>query len=126
MLDNTEEFFEREQPTKSRSTLPSPAEIEYIRDMPVEPPPQLAALTRMLQGLPESMPVADAVVGGDFSSASYRLSLLTFIGEQNVDPELELLAALPLTINWSDELIEVRRSDVARLSRGTLTRKQNE
>lgn len=126
MLDNTEEFFEREQPKKSRSTLPSPAEIEYIRDMPVEPPPQLAALTRMLQGLQENMPVADAVVGGDFSSASYRLSLLTFIGEQNVDPELELLAALPLTINWSDELIEVRRSDVARLSRGTLTRKQNE
>lgn len=120
MLDNTEEFFEREQPKKRASTLPSPAEIEYIRDMPVEPPPQLAALTRMLQGLQDSMQVADAVVGGDFSSASYRLSLLTFLGEQNVDPELEQLAALPLAINWGDELYEVRRNDVARLSRGEI------
>jgi len=120
MLDNTEEFFEREQPKKRVSVLPSPAEIEYIDDMPVEPPPQLAALTRMLQGLQEDMSVTDAVVGESFSAASYRLSLLTFIGERNVDPELEPLAQLPLTLKWRDELDEVHRNDVAHLSRGEL------
>lgn len=120
MLDNTEEFFEREQPKKRVSVLPSPAEIEYINDMPVEPPPQLAALTRMLQSLQEDMSVTDAVVGESFSAASYRLSLLTFIGERNVDPELEPLAQLPLTLKWRDELDEVHRNDVAHLSRGEL------
>jgi hypothetical protein len=121
MLDNTEEFFEREQPKKRSSILPSPAEIEYVSDIAVEPPPQLAALTRMLQGLQQTMSVADAVVGGDFSSASYRLSLLTFIGEQNVDPELAPLAALPLTVNWDDDLSAVHRNEVASISSGALT-----
>lgn len=120
MLDNTEEFFEREQPNKRVSILPNPAEVEYIDDMPVEPPPQLAALTRLLQGLQENMPVTDAVVGESFSAASYRLSLLTFIGEQNVDPELEPLAQLPLTLRWGDDLSPVHRNDVARLSRGEI------
>lgn len=120
MLDNTEEFFEREQPKKRSSILPSPAEIEYVSDLPVEPPPQLAALTRLLQGLQQTMSVTDAVVGGDFSSASYRLSLLTFIGEQNVDPELAPLAALPLKVNWGDDFSAVHRNEVAAISSGTL------
>ncbi|MDO8351111.1 MAG: hypothetical protein Q7S94_08175 [Gallionella sp.] len=120
MLDNTEEFFEREQPNKRVSILPSPAEIEYISDMPVEPPPQLAALTRLLQGLQETLSVSDAVVGDSFSAASYRLSLLTFIGEQNVDPELAPLAALSLILRWNDDLSPVHRNEVARLSSGEL------
>ncbi len=120
MMDNTEEFFEREQPNRRVSILPKRAEIEYIRNMPVEPPPQLAALTRMLKGLQETISATDAVVGGDFSVASYRLSLLTFIGEQNVDPELAPLAALPLTLHWGDELNEVHRNDVACLSYGEI------
>ena len=120
MLDNTEEFFEREQPNKRVSILPAPAEIEYASDMPVEPPPQLAALTRLLQGLQETLSVSDAVVGDSFSAASYRLSLLTFIGEQNVDPELAPLAALPLTLRWNDDLSPVHRNEVALLSSGEL------
>lgn len=122
MLDNTEDFFEREQPRRRTSLLPAPAEIEYINNMPTEPPPQLAALTRLLRNLQEPMSIADAVVGDSFSAASYRLSLLTLLGEQNVDPELAQLAALPLTLNWgSAELIPVHRNEVAYLSRGNLT-----
>lgn len=120
MLDNTEEFVEREQPKRRTSLLPPPAAIEYVDDMPTEPPPQLAALTRLLKYLQEPLAVADAVVGDSFSAASYRLSLLTFIGEQNVDPELAQLAALPLTLNWDDAMIPVHRSEVACLSRGSL------
>lgn len=122
MLDNTEEFFERERPRRRTSLLPPPAEIEYIDDIQTEPPPQLAALTRLLQDLREPMTVHDAVVGGSFSAASYRLSLLTIIGEQNVDPELAQLAALPLALSWGrDELIPVHRNEVAVMNRGELT-----
>lgn len=120
MLDNTEEFFEREQPGKRVSLLPAPAEIEYISDIAVEPPPQLAALTRLLENLQQTLSATDAVVGDNFSAASYRLSLLTFIGEQNVDPELAQLAALPLTLRWDDELNAVHRNEVASISSGEL------
>ncbi|MDO9012505.1 MAG: hypothetical protein Q7U78_11960 [Gallionella sp.] len=120
MLDNTEEFFEREQPGKRISLLPAPAEIEYISDIAVEPPPQLAALARLLENLQQTMSATDAVVGDNFSAASYRLSLLTFIGEQNVDPELAQLAALPLTLRWDDELNAVHRNEVAAISAGEL------
>lgn len=123
MVDNTEEFIEREQPSRRVSTLPPPAAIEHALDIPHEPPPQLAALTRLLAALPETMQVADAVVGDNFSSASYRMSLLSFIGEQNVDPELAPLAALPLAVRWdagSKELTQVRRNEVAAISAGEL------
>ncbi|OGS96752.1 MAG: hypothetical protein A3H31_00300 [Gallionellales bacterium RIFCSPLOWO2_02_FULL_57_47] len=123
MIDNTEEFIERDQPSRRTSLLPPPAEIEYARDVPLESPPQLAELTLMLQAMQETLAAADAVVGGNFSAASYRLSLLTFIGEQNVDPELAPLAALPLAVRWDsrrNDLIPVHRNEVAAISAGEL------
>lgn len=123
MLDNTEEFIERELPTRRVSTLPPSAAIEHTRDIPHDPPPQLAALIQMLTALPQAMPMTDAVVGDNFSAASYRMSLLAFIGEQNVDPELAPLAALPLTLRWdtsSNNLSQVHRNEVAAMSTGEL------
>lgn len=123
MIDNTEEFIEREQPTRHISTLPPPASIEHTQDIAHEPPPQLAALIRLLDALPEMMPVTDAVVGDNFSAASYRMSLLAFIGEKNVDPELAPLAALPLSVHWennSNALTYVHRHEVAAMSAGQL------
>lgn len=122
MVDNTEEFIEREQPNRRISTLPPPAEVEFVSDVPHEPPPQLAALTRLLGGLDAPMTVADGVIGGDFSAASYRLSLLSLLGEQHVDPDLAPLAQLPVALRWDDsgELHAVGRDEVAAISAGTL------
>ncbi|MDP2760939.1 MAG: hypothetical protein Q8O64_11150 [Sideroxyarcus sp.] len=122
VLDNTEEFIAREQPNRRISTMPSPAEIEYVNDLPHEPPLQLLELTRLLSGLDASLSVADAVVGGSFSAASYRLSLLSFLGEQNVDPELAPLAELPVTLQWHEynELHTINRDEVAAISSGQL------
>ena len=122
MLDNTEEFIAREQPNRRISTMPAPAEIEYVNDLPHEPPPQLLELTRLLSGLAAPLSVADAVVGGSFSAASYRLSLLSFLGEQNIDPELAPLAELPVTLQWHEhnELHTINRDEVAAISSGQL------
>lgn len=122
MLDNTEEFVAREQPNRRISTMPAPAEVEYVNDLPYEPPPQLLELTRLLSGLDASLSVTDAVVGGSFSAASYRLSLLSFIGEQNVDPELAPLAELPVRLQWHEhnELHTINRDEVATISSGQL------
>jgi hypothetical protein len=123
MLDNAEEFVEREQPNRRISTLPPPAAVEHAADVQRDPPRYLGELTRLLQALPEPMPVADAVIGGNFAAASYRLSLLAFINEQNVDPELAPLAALPLRLDWDEgrtSLAPVNRNEVAAMSPGSL------
>jgi hypothetical protein len=120
MLDNTEEFVAREQPNRRVSAMPAPAEVEYVDDVQHEPPYQLVALTRLLAGLEEPMSLADGIVGGNFSDASYRLSLLSFLGEQNVDPELAPLAHLPLRLLWDEslELKTIGRDEIAAMSGG--------
>ncbi|MEJ5211132.1 MAG: hypothetical protein WHV61_06855 [Burkholderiales bacterium] len=122
MLDNTEEFLERSRPTRRVSALPPPAEVHETTEIPREPPPHLAALTRLLSQTEQALPLADAVVGEDFSAASYRLSLLSFLGEQNVDPELAPLAQLPLQVVWEpgDELVPVNRGEVAAMTPGRI------
>lgn len=120
MLDNTEEFVTREQPDRKTSAMPAPAEIEYTRDIPLEPPRELLELTRMLAGLASPASVADTVVGGHFGAASYRLSLLALIGETNIGPELAPLAGLPVTLEWGEEMEAVGRGEVARISAGRI------
>lgn len=126
MLDNTEEFVAREQPNRRISTMPAPAEVEYVDDIEHEPPYQLAALTRLLSGLEAPMSLADGIVGGNFSDASYRLSLLAFLGEQNVDPELAPLASLPLRLLWNEnlELKKIGRDEIAAMSDGQIEPQQ--
>lgn len=125
MLDNTEEFIAREQPNRKTSAMPAPAEIEYTRDIPLEPPRELVELTRMLAGLAASASVADTVVGGSFGQASYRLSLLALIGETNIGPELAPLADLPLTLQWGDDMQAVGRGEVAWISAGRILPQEN-
>lgn len=122
IVDHTEDFIAREQPKRRVSTLPPPAGIEYVQDIPHEIPEELGALTRLLDKLPEPLNITDAVVGGNFSSASYRLSLLAFLGEQNVDPELAPLACLPAALRWDEEhsLISVGREEIAAISSGQI------
>ncbi len=120
MLDNTEEFLAREQPNRKVSAMPAPSEIEYTQDIPLEPPPQLLQLARLLAGLEAPAGVADTVVGGGFGAASYRLSLLALLGETNIGPELAPLADLPVTLEWGDELETVSRGEVAQISAGRL------
>ncbi|HEU0187290.1 MAG TPA: hypothetical protein VFR06_05295 [Gallionellaceae bacterium] len=122
MLDNTEEFVARDQPNRRISAMPAPAEVEYVDDIALEPPPQLAALVRLLSGLEEPLTLADSIVGGGFSDASYRLSLLSFLGEQNVDPELAPLAHLPLRLRWDEslELQHIGRDEIAAMSGGAI------
>jgi hypothetical protein len=126
MVDNTEEFVARDQPNRRVSAMPAPAEVEYVDDIEHEPPYQLVALTRLLAGLEVPMNLADGIVGGSFSDASYRLSLLSFLGEQNVDPELAPLAELPLRVRWDEslELQHIGRDEIAAMSGGHIEPQQ--
>lgn len=125
MLDNTEAFIAREQTGRTSSAMPAPADIEYTREVPMEPPRELVELTRLLAGLDTPASVADTVVGGSFGQASYRLSLLALIGEAYIGPELAPLADLPVTLQWGDDLQPVGRGEVAQISAGRILPQQD-
>jgi hypothetical protein len=119
------ELLERQRPEQRRSTLPPKVDAENTREIPREPPPELAALTRLLAELAardEGLAVADAIVGDSFRAAAYRFSLLPFLGDPSGDPELTAFGALPLTLRWADDetLATPQRNEVAAISRGTI------
>lgn len=122
MLDIAEAFLERDIADKKTSTMPPPAEVEQALDVPFEYPPQLQGLINMLSRIEHSRALADIVVGGDFSAASYRYSLLTFLGEQNVDADLAALAEQPFSIEYDDTpvLQVINQNEIALISAGTL------
>jgi hypothetical protein len=122
MLDVAEtELVDRHRPQPRRSVLPPPASAQPVADALLEPPAEFAALLRALSAIDAPLPVADAVVGGSFRAASYRMSLLPYLGEANVDPDLAPLAALPLALVWeTGALTAIGREEVAAISPGRL------
>jgi hypothetical protein len=119
------ELLERQRPEQRRSTLPAAVDAENTSEIPREPPPELAALTRLLADLAardEELAVADAIVGDSFRAAAYRFSLLPFLGDPSGDPELTAFGALPLTLCWAEDetLATPQRNEVAAISRGTI------
>ena len=123
MLDVAEAFLERDILDKKVSSMPPPVDIEVAQDVPFEYPPQLQSLTNMLSRIERSVVLADIVLGGDFSAASYRYSLLTFLGEQNVDADLAALAEQPVLVLHDDTaaLQAIHQNEIAFMSAGTIS-----
>ena len=76
----------------------------------------------MLSRIEHSAALADIVVGGDFSAASYRYLLLTFLGEQNVDADLAALSEQLFSIEYDDTpvLQVINQNEIALISAGII------
>jgi len=123
MIDIAEtELIDRHRADRRLSVLPPPAIAEPMANALLEPPPEFAALLAALSGIETPQSVADAVVGDSFRATSYRLSLLPFLGETNVDPDIAPLAGLPLALVWDKTapLAAVGRAEVAAMTPGHL------
>lgn len=126
MLDVAEfELCERVREAARASTLPPATEAQATQEITQQLPVELPRLLAMLAGIDAPMPVADAVVGGDYRSAAYRMSLLPLIGERALDPELAAFAELPLKLEWRDELQPVGRGGIAAINAGNLIPEKN-
>ena len=122
MLDVAEfELCERVREAAKSSTLPPPAEVEITEETARELPRELPQLLRLLNSIETPMSIMDAVVGGDYRSAAYRLSLLPLIGEHAPDAELSAFAELQIKLELSDELQAIGHNGIAAISVGTLT-----
>ncbi len=123
MLDIAEaELVNKQRAEHRRSTLPHPAQAVPVTEATLEPPSEFAELLSLLGRIESPLAVADAVVGGGFRAASYRMSLLPFLGETNVDPDMAPLAGVPLTLAWetTGPLQRIGREEVSAITPGRL------
>lgn len=129
MMDIADDVLERDIADKKISIMPPAVTASEAQTETFSYPPQMAALTRMLGFLNENAAqntsLENVVVGGDFSEASYRYSLLTFLGEQHEDADLSALANQPFVLEHTldSPLQAINRNEIAKISTGTLTRK---
>lgn len=122
MIDVAEyELLERERNAQAAAVLPPPAAIAQTADAAAEPPRELAQLIGLLQSVPAGTEVAEVVVGGGWSAAAYRLSLLAMLGEPAADPLLAPLAASPLRLAVAEsEPQRIAREEIEALTPATL------
>ena len=135
LVDVAEGEFERDRPDPSRSAgLPPPAEaasgsIETL-SLPAELGALLTTLTRWQtkQNDPapalEARPVSDAILGGRFAQAAYRMQLMPLLGDAQAQTLKGLtgdLARAPWHYQLTATILTTDDEAVARISEGTLT-----
>lgn len=122
MLDIAEAELDKQRDNHRRSSLPPPVPVHEVSDATLEPPPEFDAFLHLLGSIDMPLTVADAVIGGGFRAASYRLSLLPFLGETSVAADMAPLAAIELELAWEDNamLTAIDREGVAAVSHGHL------
>lgn len=132
LLDVAEGEFERDRPDSQRSDgLPPPAEasagsLETLR-MPVELEDLISTLTAWSAVSGDrpgtARPVRDAVLGGRFAQAAYRLQLLPLLGDaqaRTLQGKTGDLARSPWRVELMPSLEQVDDPAVAVLSAGRL------
>lgn len=127
MLDITEDVLEREVFTSRMSTMPPEVDVAPAETEVFTYPPQLADLTRVLHQLDHDSPLPEVVIGGSFAQASYRYSLLTFLGEKHEDADLHALAEQPFRLLHALDtpLQVINRHEVAAMTEGQLIKQHN-
>lgn len=85
LIDVTEGEFERDRPgAQGAAGLPAPAEAAFGTMDTLSLPPELGKLIGLLDRWneePGTRPFADAVLGGRFAQAAYRMQLMPLVGD---------------------------------------------
>ncbi len=122
------ELVDRIRAEAAEASLPPQQEAPQSAALPVEKLDLsvLNAFVGELNRLGEGASLEEAVPAEDFATTSYRLSLVSLLG----DPESEALegavvdlARIPLSLQLSGGEVEVGRCGVARMSAGRLVKK---
>ena len=133
LLDVAEGEFERDRPDPQRSSgLPPPAEAAAGEIEALRMPAELGALIGLLADWqtaaadgapPPSQPIGQAVLGGRFAQAAYRMQLLPLLGDaqaRTLQGQTGDLARSPWRAVLTTRVVKVDDEHVARLSAGHL------
>lgn len=127
LLDRAESMLSAEvRRMESDPTLP-PADVASEDLLPgTEDLALLLRLSERLGGIPASAPASRLVLGGGFGPASYRLSLLALLGNEEAQAEGPVadLTQMPFDLVLQDHLVEVMEDEVAHMSAGEVVRRE--
>ena len=134
LLDVAEGEFDRDRPDPARSSgLPPPAQADTGTLDILSLPPELGQLIDLLgrwSNAPADTPAAadhplsDAVLGGRFAHAAYRLQLMPLLGDaqaQALKSPTGELARTPWRMALTPTLLKTQDAEVALMSEGTLS-----
>jgi len=139
LIDVAEGEFERDRPDPTRSAgLPPPAQAASGTLDTLSLPPELGGLIHQLARWHElaqapaeadaapvpPRPISEAILGGRFAQAAYRMQLMPLLGDVQARTLKGLtgdLARAPWQWQLSPHLIETQDEAVSRISEGTLS-----
>lgn len=126
LLDRAESVLSEEvRQMEADTTLPAAETVREDDAPPTEDLRLLLRLTERLAGIPAAAPASKLVVGGGFGPASYRLSLLSLLGneEAQADGPVAELTQMPYDLLLEDHLVEVMEDEVSHISAGNVVRR---
>lgn len=119
------ELIDKIRPERLDVPLPSARQAEVSEALELDPPDyaELDHWRDALRVAPDGWPLADALPLRDYELSSYRLSLLSILGDQEsatMDGPVADLARLDRRLEWTGSDVEVRREGVEDMSEGRL------
>lgn len=123
LLDRAESALEDPAGEDAAAQAMPPAEAAEVSVAPEHEDLRLLQhFTARLGALQAPASLAEAVAGGGFGAASYRLSLLAQLADSGStsgdDGPVGELLALPLEVEFGDELVPVNGDEIAAITRG--------
>lgn len=128
LLDRAESALSEEvRQMEADSTLPTAEQAPQNEVPPSEDLSLLIRLTERLVNIPDAAPASKLVLGGGFGPASYRLSLLSLLGNEEAQAEgpVANLTQMPYDLRLEDYLVEVMEDEVSHISAGQVVRRDN-
>lgn len=126
LLDRAESALSEEvRQMEANTTLPVAEQAPQNETPPTEDLGLLIRLTEKLAGIPTEVSASKLVMGGGFGPASYRLSLLSLLGNEEAQAEGPVadLTQMPYDLLLEDYLLEVMEDEISHMSAGNVVRR---
>lgn len=126
LLDRAESALSEEvRQMEANTTLPVAEQAPQNETPPTEDLGILIRLTEKLAGIPTEVSASKLVMGGGFGPASYRLSLLSLLGNEEAQAEGPVadLTQMPYDLLLEDYLVEVMEDEISHMSAGNVVRR---
>ncbi|MEN3112113.1 hypothetical protein ACFONG_18125 [Uliginosibacterium paludis] len=128
LLDRAESALSEEvRQMEADASLPPGEDAPENEVAPSEDLGLLVRLSERLAGIPDEAPASRLVLGGGFGPASYRLSLLSLLGNEEAGAAGPVadLTQMPYDLQLEDYLVEVMEDEISHMSAGKVLRRDS-
>lgn len=126
LLDRAESALsETVRQMEADESLPPQEAAPHDEALPSEDLGLLVRLSERLATIPETAPASKLVLGGGFGPASYRLSLLSLLGNEEAGAAGPVadLTQMPYDLQLEDYLVEIMEDEISHMSAGNVVRR---